>query len=132
MNQSSPIYVVYDGECPFCSNYVKVIRLREALGRFELVDARKPSHVVDRLAREGIDLNEGMALVYEDRIIHGAECVHQLALMSTKSGLFNRLNSWIFHNRSTSRLLYPVLRFGRNTTLRLLGRKPIATGAEGR
>ena len=31
--------VVYDGECPFCRNYVKLMWLRKAVGDVELVDA---------------------------------------------------------------------------------------------
>ena len=32
--------IVYDGDCPFCSRYVKLVRLREALGSVDLVNAR--------------------------------------------------------------------------------------------
>jgi predicted DCC family thiol-disulfide oxidoreductase YuxK len=42
---SSPItdtkmVLVYDGECPFCRNYVRLMSLRKAVGDIELVDAR--------------------------------------------------------------------------------------------
>ncbi len=41
---SSPItdnkmVVVYDGECPFCRNYIRLMSLRKAVGDVELVDA---------------------------------------------------------------------------------------------
>lgn len=126
MTAADPIYVVYDGECPFCSNYVKMLRLRESLGNVQLLDARQGGPVVVRLQQAGIDLDEGMALVDGDRILHGDACLHALASMSTSSDLFNKLNAVIFRNRTATRLLYPVLRTGRNATLRLLGRKKLS------
>ena len=122
-------YLVYDGECPFCSRYVKMVRLREAVGTVQLIDARIDHPVVDYLRRLDIDLDEGMAFVQNGQISHGDECLHKIALLTTPSGIFNRLNAAIFRSATVSRLLYPALRFGRNTTLRLLGRSKLAPTA---
>jgi hypothetical protein len=46
-------------------------------------------------------------------------------LLSSRSGLFNKLNALIFHSPTVSRLLYPLLRAGRNLTLRLLGHRKL-------
>ena len=125
--------IVYDGECPFCSAYVRMMRLREAAGRVELVDARADHPAVSMLVAKGYDLDEGMALVRpcadgEPDIAHGDDCIHQLALMTTGSGLFNRINARIFRSRHASRLLYPWMRRGRNLALRILGRRRLADG----
>jgi len=69
-----------------------------------------------------------MVLKYDGRLYHGQDCVNRLALMSTPSGAFNRVNAWVFRSPMRSRLLYPVLRTGRNIVLRLLGRTKINTG----
>lgn len=127
MSASKPIYVVYDGDCPFCSQFVKLVRLREALGKVELVNARDAHPIVERLGKMGIRLNEGMALVMGDEVYTGADCMNRLALMSTGTGVFNSLNAAIFSSPKASRLLYPILRLGRNITLRLLGRSRIAS-----
>lgn len=126
MSSSEPTYVVYDGECPFCSRYVRMLRLRKAAGSVILLDAREPHPVVEKLKAAKIDLDEGMALVNGNQISYGAECVHKLALMSTPHDWFNRVNYWIFQSPTASRLLYPALRAGRNATLRMLGRKKIS------
>jgi predicted DCC family thiol-disulfide oxidoreductase YuxK len=118
-------YVVYDGECPFCSRYVRILRLRAAVGRIELVDARSDHPIVAFLRERQIDLNEGMAFVQNGQISYGDDCVHKMALLTTPSGVLNRLNAWIFRSATASRLLYPVLRCGRNMTLKLLGRRKI-------
>jgi hypothetical protein len=69
-----------------------------------------------------------MVLKLQDTFYHGAACVHVLALLSTRSGLFNRTLLIVFRSRVVARLLYPVLRGGRNLTLVLLGRRRLGTG----
>ena len=115
-------WVVYDGQCPFCSRYVSLLRLRDTLGRVELVNAREGGPVVDEILAAGLDLDEGMVLKIDGRFYHGDECIHRLALLSSSSSLFNRVNRAIFRSPTLSRLLYPLLRSGRNCMLHLLGR----------
>lgn len=121
----APSYIVYDGECPFCSNYVSLLRIRDVAGPVELINARTDHPIVDQLIEDGYDLDEGMAFVTHDTVYYGEECVNKLALMSTPSTFFNRLNSIIFRHRTVSKLLYPAMRFGRNTTLKIMGRRSI-------
>jgi predicted DCC family thiol-disulfide oxidoreductase YuxK len=123
--KGGPAFLVYDEECPFCSRYVRLLRLREAVGPVELVNARADHPVVYLLQDRGVNLDEGMALVQGDHISVGDDCIHKLALMSTRSGVFNRINGWVFRSPSMARVLYPVLRAGRNMGLRLLGRSKI-------
>ena len=116
--------LIYDGECPFCNAYVRMTRVRENLD-LRLIDARSGSQTVHDAVAAGFDLNEGFVLKIQERYYHGQEALHTLALLSSRSGLFNRFTTWVFANPNRSLLLYPVLRFCRNTTLRILGRKPL-------
>jgi predicted DCC family thiol-disulfide oxidoreductase YuxK len=118
--------LVYDGECPFCSAFVKRLRIEAALGRLELVNARDGGAIVDDVCARGLDLDAGMVLVVAGRYYHGDECLHRLALMSTRYGWFNRLNGWLFSHRALARLSYPLMRAGRNLALRLLRRAPLS------
>lgn len=118
-------FIVYDGECPFCSQYVKLVKLREAIGPVTLVNARDDHPAVRYLQEQGVDLNQEMALIMKGEHYTGPECMHRLALMSTDAGFFNALAARIFSNRGTAKTLYPALRAGRNLTLRLMGRRPI-------
>jgi predicted DCC family thiol-disulfide oxidoreductase YuxK len=118
-------WIVYDGQCPFCSRYVQLLRLRESLGTVHLIDAREGGPIVEELQRARVDLDEGMVLKLDDRLYHGHDCIHVLALLSTPSGLFNRINASVFRSPLAARMLYPVLRAGRNAVLRLLGRTKI-------
>ncbi len=130
MNEGEQLWLIYDGECPFCSSYVKFVRLQESIGQLNLVDARQGGELVDSIRKNGLDLNEGMVLKHRERLYHGSDCINILALMSTRSGLFNKLNAAIFRNATASRVIYPVLRAVRNVVLRLLGRKKISTQSE--
>ena len=119
------VTIVYDGECPFCSRYISMLRLRDAVGPVRLIDARSSDVAVARFQRMGYDLNDGMVVEYAGRIHHGADGLHLLALLSTASGTFNKLNAAVFRSTAASNLLYPALRLGRNLTLRALGRRKI-------
>lgn len=118
-------YLVYDGECPVCNAYVRIVRFREAAGEIELVNARDGGPIVGRVIDEGLNLDEGMVLWYGGRFYHGADCIHMLAILSSNSGIINRINAAVFRSKALSKYLYPILRFGRNTLLRLLGRSPL-------
>lgn len=128
MSAEPDIWVVYDGECPFCSNYVRLVRLRQAAGgaSVQLVDARTDHPIVAEIRDKGLDLDEGMALKIGDRFYHGSEVMHQIALLTGPVGAFNRFNYWVFRNPRRAACLYPWLRAGRNATLRLLGRKKLS------
>jgi predicted DCC family thiol-disulfide oxidoreductase YuxK len=121
-------WLIYDGDCPFCSRYVQYVRVRDAI-KLRLVNARDGGPLVDEIRRAGLDLDGGMVLKLGNRFYHGADCIHVLALLGSTSDVFNRVNAAIFRSESLSRLLYPVLRAGRNTVLRLLGRRKLGSAA---
>lgn len=124
-NSKDNAKIVYDGECPFCSAYIRHLRLKEACGTVELIDARSDAMIVKELISKGYDLDEGMVLVLDGQVYHGDECIHALALMTSPSSLFNRINARIFSSRKLSTVLYPMLRGCRNAALRALGRTKI-------
>ena len=114
-------FLVYDGDCPFCANYVAFLKLRENWPNLELVNAREfPEHsAVAKVRGCGLLIDEGMALVAGDRVIHGAEAIQSLASRSTG------LNRALFASKGRSRAIYPLLRAGRNIVLRLLRRSKL-------
>ena len=116
-------YLIYDGDCPFCSRFVAYARLREAAGEVRLIDAREKTPEVEAAIRDGFNLDEGMLLSLDGQLYHGADCLNALALMSSRSTWFNRVNHFLFRNPRLAAIAYPVLRAGRNAALMLLGRK---------
>jgi predicted DCC family thiol-disulfide oxidoreductase YuxK len=116
-------WIVYDGHCPFCTAYVRFLRLKDAVGPVKLIDAREDGKEVAEVRRANLSIDQGMVLKLGGRLYHGAECIHVLALLTSPVGLLNRVTAWVFKSDSRARTLYPVLRAGRNLALRLLGRK---------
>lgn len=121
-------WILYDGECPFCSQYVKMVRLKEAIGTVRLIDAREESPERKIVEEKGLDLDEGMVLHYEGNLYHGDQCIHMLAAMTSGNGVFNKFNGWVFKSPKRAKILYPWLRCGRNIVLKTLGRKKIKGG----
>lgn len=102
-----------------------MVRLRDVATELRLVDARDGGEFVDALTARGLDVDEGMAVFAGGELYYGADAIHALALLSSRSGLFNRFNYYVFRSPRVAAWLYPVLRAGRNLLLRLLGRKRI-------
>jgi len=124
------LQIVYDGECPFCSRFVTLYKAKSVVGRVDLIDAREDHPAVRLVKSKGLNLDEGMAVLWDGQIYHGADAVHFMAMVGSENGLFNKLNKAIFRVKPVARALYPWMVFGRNTTLRLLGRKQLAKAAK--
>jgi predicted DCC family thiol-disulfide oxidoreductase YuxK len=117
------MHIIYDGYCPFCANYVKLIKLKETISSVKLINARDEDNLYGECLEKGYDLNVGMLAIYKGNIYHGKEAVHFLGLLTSPSGIFNNLNHFIFSSKTASTLFYPALRLGRNLALTLRGRK---------
>lgn len=114
------ILLVYDQQCPACDFYCNLVRIRESVGDLQLINARDGGDMLDEITALGLDIDQGMVLKVDDRIYYGADAIHALALLSTRSGFFNRLNYTAFSSARASQLLYPVFRVLRNLLLKVL------------
>lgn len=122
------VTVIYDGDCPFCLRYVRLLRLREGAGDLKLLNAREHPALARQLRDQGFPLDDGMVVRIAGRTYHGADALHVLAMLSTPSDFFNRVSGFIFRSRILSGLIYPVLRLGRSVTLAIMGIKKIGSG----
>ncbi len=119
------ILLVYDHQCPVCDAYCRRVHVQPSAGRLRLLDARDPSAVRDEVTRRGLDIDQGMILQTGDGLYYGADAIHQLALLGTRTDPFNLLNYAAFRSNWAAQRLYPILRFFRNLLLKLLGRTKI-------
>lgn len=115
------IWLVYDGECPVCRAYCRYVRIREAAGRLHLVDARQPGPLMDEITAAGLDIDQGMVVKLGGRLYYGQDAIHVLTLLSTQSGIFNRLCYLLFGTRLGARVWYPAGKAVRNLLLKVLG-----------
>jgi predicted DCC family thiol-disulfide oxidoreductase YuxK len=120
-----PILLVYDKQCPACDFYCKLARIRADVGDLKLVDARDGGPVMAEITEAGLDIDQGMVLKVGSQLYYGADAIHALSLMSTRTGIFNRLTYWSFRSQRAAGIFYPALRAMRNLLLKLLGRTKI-------
>jgi predicted DCC family thiol-disulfide oxidoreductase YuxK len=123
--QREQILLVYDRECPACNAYCKVVKIRESVGDLRIVDARKNSEVMNEITAQGLDIDQGMVLKMGEQLYYGADAIHTLALIGSRSGILNRLNYWMFKSKIISRVFYPLLRASRNLLLKILKKTKI-------
>jgi predicted DCC family thiol-disulfide oxidoreductase YuxK len=125
MLDTQDILLVYDKECPACNYYCNLARIRASVGYLVLVNARDDSPVMREITAAGLDIDQGMVLKVGDKLYYGSDAIHALSLMSTRSGIFNRLSFFFFRSEKVSAVLYPVLRACRNLLLKMLRKSKI-------
>jgi predicted DCC family thiol-disulfide oxidoreductase YuxK len=119
------ILLVYDWECPACDAYCRLLRTSRSVGTLRLINARTPSTAVEEITEAGLDVDQGMVVKMGGRLYYGADAIHTLALISSRSDLFNMLSYYAFRSRTLSRILYPGLRTCSNLLLKVMGKTKI-------
>ena len=123
-SQADPIWLVYDGDCPFCSASAQMVRIRQSVGNLHILNARESADhpVMTEIAAQNLDLNQGIVVKFEGRLYHGKDALHLLALIGSETGWLNRLNVALFRNKAVVDMAYPVLKGVRNLMLKILGK----------
>lgn len=119
----SDIYFIYDEECPLCSYAAHALRIKQSVGNLHLINARDQSQQswVQKVNERGLDLDEGMVILYEDNFYHGQDALHLMGLLSTDTGWFNKVNALLFRSKPVAIFCYPVMRAVRNALIRMKG-----------
>ncbi|MEW5680872.1 MAG: DCC1-like thiol-disulfide oxidoreductase family protein [Pseudomonadota bacterium] len=120
-----PIVLIYDKDCPACNAYCQLVRIRQSVGELTLINAREDSAILRELTAQGLDIDQGMVLKVGDKLYYGSDAIYMLSLLSSRSGLFNRLNYHLFKSRKVANWLYPMLRACRNMLLKLMRKRKI-------
>jgi len=115
------ILLIYDKECPACNNYCQMVQIKDTVGDLKIINARDSSNVMKEITEAGLDIDQGMVLKLGGKLYYGSDAIHALALLSSRSGMFNRVNYWMFKSERVSKLLYPMLRSCRNLLLKGIG-----------
>lgn len=117
------VWFVYDGDCPICQIAARGLRIKQAIGQLNLIDARsdKSSPVVKEINERALNLDEGMVIKFNNNFYHGADALQVMALLGTNHGWFNRMNYLLFRTSLLAKFCYPAMRAGRNIALKLKG-----------
>ena len=125
MDKPKQLLLIYDKDCPACNAYSQLVRIRQSVGELQLVNAREDSAIMRELTAQGLDIDQGMVLVMANNRYYGSDAIYMLSLLSSRSGVFNRLNYHLFKSRRVAKVLYPLLRGCRNLLLKLLRKRKI-------
>lgn len=80
---------------------------------------------MEEITRQGLDIDQGMVVKIGATLHYGADAIHALARTGSASGIFGRINGWLFASGGRSKILYAVLRSARNLLLKTLGKTKI-------
>jgi len=115
-------WLVYDGDCPFCSRYADYVETLAAVPGLKLISARAPCPEVVAALAAGFDLDRVMVLRLEGRWLAGEAAMAELAGRARRHRLWNRLYARLLTLPLFGAAFYRALVAGRLLTLRLLGR----------
>ena len=122
---SDTLQILYDGDCPFCSNFVALYRIKENVGNVELTNVRERPDLVKDVRAMGYEINDGMIAIWQNKHYYGADAVSLMSMLSADKGAFAKLNRAMFTNPKVAGAVYPVLVRGRKLALKLMGRSLI-------
>jgi predicted DCC family thiol-disulfide oxidoreductase YuxK len=118
--------VIYDGECPFCADFIAVSNLREAGYKLELVNARdKLNRSVLRARDAGLNLDKGMVVLVGGLTLYGVDAANFIILNGNPKAFRAKFYRLLLSNVMIARISYPVLVFLRRTYFFLTGRRLI-------
>lgn len=115
-------FVLYDGDCPVCSAYVAMSSLRRLRPDFSVINAREDPDLVAQMRALGFEVNESFLVRLDGHVYSGGAATRLISSLGSGNPLIRRVALYVIGGGPWAEALYPWLRSGRNTLLRLLGR----------
>jgi len=118
------ILIYYDGGCPFCTYFVLFSKLRK---KYNILtrNLRDFPDKVNEFKKNSYDVNDGMIAIFDGKVYFGHEALNLIAKLSDKRFISSIIYKTLFSNIYISKFMYPILKFFRKVTLKLLNRKKI-------
>ena len=120
----SDIIIYYDGECPYCVSYQKVIDIKKKYS-FEIKDARLHPKEIANFKDQGYKIEDGILMIFKDEIIQGAEALRRIDLLTEKRTTISKLYALIIRLSFFGYIIYPLVKIIRIITLKIMGIKRI-------
>ena len=116
------VTIYYDKQCPFCDNYVKLLKLKE---NFQIIlkDARVTRDEI-KLFCNKIDINDGFVVIYENRCFQGSLALQFLNSAVDKTTFIGKLHFLFKYENLFSKLLYKLFFNLRKIIFFLLNKNP--------
>lgn len=116
--------IYYDGECPVCSRYVLMSQLKKKFN-VRLFNLREHPEQVKSFWELGYDVDKGMLIEIKGEYFFGADAIYIMSYYGEANSPLGFMMHSYFKRRALAGITYPLLRFGRNVLLKILGLKKI-------
>jgi predicted DCC family thiol-disulfide oxidoreductase YuxK len=117
-------YILYDGECPVCKNYIAFMNLKKNFG-VQLLNARFYPELVQFYRDKNMDINDGFLLKLDDKIYYGSDCINKITSLGNSKNYLTNMHDVIFSSKLVSKLFYPIFVVLRKILLFILNIKKI-------
>ena len=97
----------YDKQCPFCSKYANLLKLKENF-EITLKDARQNLSEISSIC-EKLDINDGFIVVYKNHCFQGSKALAFLNSAVDKDTFLGKLHFIFRYDNIFSKILYNVL-----------------------
>lgn len=119
------ITLYYDGDCPFCTEYSKYVKLKQ---RYDIIilDARTELDKIRYFNSKGFNINNGMILEIENNnaIYQGDSAILEIDRLLEHTTFLDKLRTAVTHIPYLMRLAYPIIKWFRYLTLKAMGKNP--------
>ena len=105
MKQKLTLY--YDKQCPFCSKYANLLKLKENF-EISLKDARENQSEISLIC-PNLNINDGFIVIYENNCFQGAKALGFLNSAVDKDTFLGKLHFIFRYDNFFSKILYNVL-----------------------
>ncbi len=109
--------LVYDGGCPFCSQFALRSELLGGISGMQILDGRQEHALRQTLAAKGMNLASGAVLLDEDDAWHGSAAIAELSRRMKPSDALLRVLVGLFGRPERAAFLYPGLLLARRLLL---------------
>jgi hypothetical protein len=123
--EANTLYLIYDGDCYLCHHTAQSLRFNHSVKHWLLLNARESHPLVNQILAKGVDLNEGLLVIYKHQMVSGKEALALLSLLTSPVNVINRCTSMLFKSKPLSFLAYPLLKLTRLFLLKIRGKKLI-------
>jgi predicted DCC family thiol-disulfide oxidoreductase YuxK len=115
------VTLLYDGDCLLCQKFERYVALRQR-HEVKILNAREQTELVEQLADQWYNINEGMILRVGDEIYVWAQAAVRLDTLIQGQWRMQRLLIWLSQQRCLVQLLYPIFKAVRVLIFQLQGR----------
>ena len=123
--KKNEIIIVYDGECPFCSDFVSLNRLKDLGYVISIINAREVDNPLIENFSKKYNFDDGMIVINDQVILYGYTAARFISNSYSQSSLRGLIYRTLLSNKTLGRISYKIFVKLRKLYLKIAGIKLI-------